>query len=307
MRVAQGRIKMTEYTKQSLTFAEQMSQLQQRGLTISDPDLASRYLQRVGYYRLMGYLFPQRIPGSDRYVAGATIEEALLLYDFDRCLRELVLEAVGHIEVALRTSITYHFSHAHGPFGHRDAEKFSYNTQWHAEWLQGLTKEVQRSKEVFLTHYRQKYTNPPFPDVPIWMATEIMSMGTLSLLFQAMLTPDKKVIAADFGLPSAIFGSWMHATSVIRNIAAHHGRLWNRALRVTPARPQEEAWSVGETPFPPNRCFFMLLVLRQLLRHTAADDIAWRDRVSTLLQTARPRHLRSMGAIDQWQNHSLWT
>lgn len=85
---------MTRYLKQALTFQAQLQQLQSRGLGIADLDTANRYLQRVGYYRLMGYLYLQRMPGSDQFLRGATFEEAVSLYEFDRGLRDLVMEAV---------------------------------------------------------------------------------------------------------------------------------------------------------------------------------------------------------------------
>ncbi|TGP74916.1 Abi family protein, partial [bacterium M00.F.Ca.ET.221.01.1.1] len=94
------------YRKPPLSIQEQLDLLQQRGLAIGDVANANRYLQRVGYYRLMGYLYTQRVSGSDSFRAQATFEEAVSLYEFDRALRDLVMEAVGHIEVATRTVLT---------------------------------------------------------------------------------------------------------------------------------------------------------------------------------------------------------
>lgn len=72
-----------QYMKGPLTYAVQLQQLQQRGLYVADPARAIYFLERVGYYRLMGYLFPFRRMGSDDYNAGATFEDAVARYEFD--------------------------------------------------------------------------------------------------------------------------------------------------------------------------------------------------------------------------------
>lgn len=138
---------MTQYLKPPLSIQEQLTQLEQRGLAIGNAVNAGRYLQRVGYYRLMGYLYTQRVAGSDNFREQATFEEAVSLYEFDRGLRDLVMEAVGHIEVATRTVLTYHFAHAYGPFGHLEARNLTFSGTDYAEWLEGVLKEVTRSKE----------------------------------------------------------------------------------------------------------------------------------------------------------------
>ena len=51
---------MTDYTKPWLSHLEQLQQLKDRGLTITDDQRALAHLQRIGYYRLSGYWFAFR-------------------------------------------------------------------------------------------------------------------------------------------------------------------------------------------------------------------------------------------------------
>lgn len=111
-----------QYKKSALTFAEQLAQLQKRGLAVEDSELAMRYLERVGYYRLMGYLYPFRKTASDDFAADTSFEAAVELYEFDQKLHGLVLDAICHIEVAVRTAVTYDMGHAYGPFALRSRE-----------------------------------------------------------------------------------------------------------------------------------------------------------------------------------------
>lgn len=301
-------VRMTQYVKPPLSIDEQLDQLSARGLGIGDPHRAHFYLQRVGYYRLMGYLYPQRKTNSDSFQAGATFDDAVSLYEFDRALRDLVMEGIGHIEIAVRTSVTYHFSHAYGAFGHLDSAHFATSASQHADWIEGIFKEIQRSKEVFIRHYQSKYTSPAFPKVPIWMATEIMSLGSLSRFYGALRGREQKLIAHDAGVAAPVLQNWLHVTSVARNVVAHHGRLWNKELGVSATRPRSVGWSEREARFPVKRAFFLLLILRKLLVATAADEASWRDRVDAHLKGGLSSHARvqAFGADTGWDTHALW-
>lgn len=299
---------MTRYLKPSTSPADQLNLLKRRGLAVPDPERAVWYLQRVGYYRLMGYLFPQRLPLSDDYLPGASIVDAIEAYELDCGLRRLVMEAVGHIEIAVKSRVTNHFTLTYGPFGHHDTSSVAFDHAWHEDWMGVLGAEVRRSKETFLLHYKTKYTNPPFPFVPLWMASEVMSFGTTSRFYGAMHPADQKRIAHDFALRVPVLKNWLHFTSVVRNVAAHHGRLWNRELGVRPVRPHGRPWSETMTPFPTARCFYMLLVLRYLLGFTTADVDDWRRRVTRLLERhlQDDRRIDAMGVGPGWQAHPLW-
>ncbi|MGY6000051.1 Abi family protein [Stenotrophomonas maltophilia] len=305
------------YIKEALTYERQLQQLQERGLRIDDAAQAERYLRRVGYYRLMGYLFPLRIPGTDNYRAGASIEVALAHYDFDRTLRHLIGEAIAHIEVAVRTAVTYQLAHAYGSFGHLDSANFKQDggqagrsgQAWHPAWLATLDGEVCRAREIFIDHYKNKYSDPAFPRVPIYMASELMSIGSLSKLVRAMHSADQAEVAGAFDKPGSVLSSWLHSLSVTRNIAAHHGRMWNRKLGVAPVVPRHEHWQQANNEIPPRRIFFTLCVIADLLKHTAADPADWVARVSDHLEPflADRRNLGGMGAPQGWRQHPLWT
>lgn len=300
---------MTRYDKKPLTFADQLLQLQKRGLHVENPSHAMACLERIGYYRLMGYLYPMRRAHSDYYMDGATFDEAAARYTFDHGLRLLTMEAIEHVEIAVRTAATYRIGHTYGAFGHRVHMHFGFVSQRHAEWLAKVDAEVSRSREAFIDHYRKKYTEPPYPAVPIWMASEAMSLGAVSTLFSNMRLADQKAIATRFDLPAPIFKSWLHTISVVRNIAAHHGRFWNRVLGVQPKRPDSDLWQGGEEPYPTNRSYFVLQILKVLLEHCATDVQHWCDRTNQHLRSLldKPGYRSMMGAPSNWETHPVWS
>ncbi len=299
---------MTQYLKPPLSIDAQLEQLQQRGLFIGDEARANRYLQRVGYYRLMGYLHTQRVPGSDNFRQNATFEDAISLYEFDRGLRDLVMEAVGHIEVAIRTLLTYHFAHAFGPFGHLEARNLAFRGSGHQDWLKGVLNEVSRSRETFIDHYKERYSSPEFPKVPIWMTTEVMSLGSLSRFYAALQNREQKAISGVLLIAPPVLANWLHVTSVARNVVAHHSRLWNKELGVAVKRPKAAGWCEREAPYAPTRSFFMLLVLRRLMGATTADSNGWHARVNAHLVggLTNEARVRSIGASEGWQDHLHW-
>ena len=70
------------------------------------------------------------------------------------------------------------------------------------------------------------------------MMLEVSSFGVLSSLY-SQLKPgrDKRDIANYFGLSDKALVSWLHCIVYLRNICAHHSRLWNREMRIQPVIP----------------------------------------------------------------------
>lgn len=113
------------YDKPWKSYEDQLDQLIQRGLIVTDRAKALHYLERIGYYRLSGYWFPFRersgicCPLSatdgkkfkrgktnrlalDEFKTDASFQNAVELYVFDKKLRLLVMDALERIEIGLR-------------------------------------------------------------------------------------------------------------------------------------------------------------------------------------------------------------
>ena len=169
-----------------------------------------------------------------------TFEQIIELYQFDRKLSQLVFNALEKIEIALRTQIIYQWAMINGshwqitPALYRDPVKF-------ANHINSLQIEIDRSHETFIEHYQNTYTSPSEP--PSWMSLEVSSFGLLSQIFSNLKKGNEKLaVAKHFGLNDiGILENWMHCFSNIRNVCAHHGRLWNRRFTAhikLPTNPQ---------------------------------------------------------------------
>ncbi|KKO49345.1 ABC transporter permease [Arsukibacterium sp. MJ3] len=305
---------LVQYTKPALTFANQIIRLEQKGMFFNDKAKAEIQLASISYYRLSGYWYPFRVRDSqnnikNHFLPGTCFNNVLFLYEIDRRLRSLVLDAIERVEIAIRTQFTYHIGHAYGPFGHTDANNFHRNFN-HEKWLSKLEQEVCRSNDDFIMHYQSKYKG--FPTIPIWMLTEVMSLGALSIGYQGLYNDqkqgieDKKAIAQHFNIHHKKLGDWLHSLTYVRNICAHHNRLWNRALAIRPDKTKDTNFLPPITPRN-DRIFYILLMLRHLLRTTGSGD-NWTQQVNQVLeQLSKSGKWRSaIGLPENWQEHPIW-
>lgn len=303
-----------EYTKAPLTFDEQLAHLQSKGLVIRNYSKALQKLSIISYYPLSGYWYPfrkkdsQGIP-TDQFHPGTTFDQVIELYEFDRKLRIYVMDAIERIEVAVRTCITYHLGHQYGAFGHAKATYFHQKFD-HSRWLENIEKETSRSKEEFIRHYRDRYNG--FPKLPIWMLTEVMSFGSLSFCYSGLIQnqlkgiEDKKAISNQFGVNHKRFGIWLHTLTYVRNVCAHHSRLWNRQLAIKPDKSKESLWQPPMTPRN-DRIFYVLLILHHLLKQSGNGN-DWRERITELIEpiVSVDFYRDAMGVPKDWENHPLW-
>ena len=275
------------------------------------------YLKRVGYYRLSGYWFGFRIrsdgnpPVLDNFKLGATFEDAVKLYEFDKQLRLLVLEALESIEIALRVAISHTLGQL-DPFAHTKTE-FLHSTftqeqkgkepSKHQDWLNGQKKIINRSKEAFVIHHKKKYDG----ELPVWVVCEIWDFGMLSKLLSMMREKEQDAIASRYGIKNGrIFASWVRSLHFLRNVCAHHSRLWNRNITEQSKLPpaSEVAWVA---PFEQNqharaRCYLLLCMVRHLLR-VIEPTSTWPQRMKEHLQRfpsleERGINLKHMGVIE---------
>ena len=296
-----------EYPKPSLTFEAQADLLLSRGLQGDKAVLITR-LQAVNYYRLSAYLYPFRQQSSDAYRENTTLDRIWSYYTFDRQLRILVMDAIERIEVAVRSQFVYHFTHRHGPFGYLDQAFFpKLNADRYKRWLTDMTDEISRSRETFLEHFRIKYGDcHDMP--PLWMLCEVMSFGKMLTLFNGVDDDIRRVIARKYGVEDKILQSWLGALNVIRNICAHHGRLWNRELGFKPFIPLKKKYPQWHDPFSVqnNRAFAILTILRYFIKEVAPTS-QWERRFQDLLGRYPEIPLVAMGFPQHWKTHAIWS
>lgn len=295
-----------KFTKPLLTFEQQADLLLQRGM-VADRALLIERLSSVSYYRLSGYWHHRKRP-DDSFVPGTEFGIIWEQYVFDRQLRLLVMDAVERVEVAVRTQLSYHHGITHGPFGYADDATSlpKLNSDQRRELLTRIQDEVTRSREPFVAHFFKKY-GMDHQDLPAWIATEVMSFGCVLKLLRASSMQVKKAVAQPFGVAYEVLDSWLWMFNEVRNICAHHGRLWNRELGNKPMIPKQKHHPDWHMPIPirNNRIFAVLTVSSYCLLRVAPQS-AWPKRLRTLIDGHMKVPRRNMGFPDDWLQSPLW-
>ncbi|MFT4189133.1 MAG: Abi family protein [Aeromicrobium sp.] len=322
-----------KYVKPHLSYRDQVELLISRGLSCDDVDAAEQLLRRIGYYRLSAYWYPLRKPlPEDRkrhstvhyrlkeFAPGHSFDDAARLYAFDRRLRLHVMDGIEAFEVTLRVQIA-HILGRRDPFGHLHLAALDHRAgtiqrrsglSRHDEWLEKWGQHVSAAKnEDFVKHYLEKYDG----HIPVWVATEIMDLGTLIRLFGLMRKDDTNEIARFFGVKTGrTMNGWLLGLNTIRNASAHHSRLWNRNL--VHALPHLRTADVGpdlhhiEHLADRRKIYGYLAVLASMLR--AADPTTrWPANFRTLVRKAFPpvqgiTARQAMSFPEDWESEPVW-
>lgn len=244
--------------KHAKTFEEQLLILQDRGIIVDNHQEALSALQKVNYYRLVAYgLTLKDKSKEDAYLEGTTFSKLISIYEFDKKLRQLLLGALESIEIAFRAHISYHHSHEYGALGYIDSAHFS-NSVYHEKFMSNLERFIKDSKtELFVAHHHTKYSGV----FPVWVAIEVLSFSTLSMLFKNLKNKDKQYISKHYyNVHFKYTQSWLHTLTTIRNICAHYGRLYGKKLSIQPQLFDEIREKVSN-----DEIFAAIIVLSKLL------------------------------------------
>jgi abortive infection bacteriophage resistance protein len=299
------------YSKLPTTIKEQIDQLKVRGLIISDENLAEHYLSNISYYRLAGYWWPMQ---SDKvnhtFKPKSQFEDVIALYNFDRELRLLFFDVIERIEIGLRTKMIYHLSHEIDPWWFQKSEIFI-NSRELIKTLATLEEELERSKDIFIKDHLKRYkTDYRFP--PAWKTLEITSFGGLSKLYGNLkpTVKSKDTIAAEFKTVNHTYlPSWLQSIAQIRNICAHHGRLWNKNL---PGRPHllskpPAPWLENVPPASEHHMLYIHACCMKYLLDVVSPGHHYKEKLLSLLEKYPNVDIKALGFNVHWSKEPLWS
>lgn len=304
---------MGEDIKEFKTYNEQVDILVRRGMDIGDRDKAIFLLQQVSYYRLSGYCYPFREfknnSRADTFFPGTRLRDVVDLYRFDSRLRTATFTALTPIELAIRA----HLGHELGcldPLIHLNPHKLGVKVRTPKEkkyngWRRRYEHELKSSREDFVKHHKQKYGGK----LPVWAATEIMDWGSLTYLYEFSPRSVQDAISSRCGLNAPQLHSWLKALNIVRNICAHHGRLFNRVHTISPKLPAQGTHADLDcinTDW--KRTFGQLTLIQFLLDRFTVGNKKLLPTVVQSFPEVQIVPISHMGAPDNWQTASkLWS
>ncbi len=303
------------FNKPALNTTQALELLQKRGLVIPDLNQAHHYLTYIGYYRFMSYgqfFVKDRKSKLLVFVENTTFLQVIQLYEFDQRLRNLLLDQLSVIEVAVRAVISDHMAVKHGAHWFMQRDFFT-NKFDHEGLLQRIKQETGFNKipkgghsPIFRKYY-QDVQEPALP--PSWMLTEGLSLGLWSTMYDFLSAhQDQKSIALKFALPAKVFSSWLQALTFLRNLCAHQAMVCYRHFHITPMKPHYFNKQL-QLHFANTHALYPYLLVIEYLLKSIALHCKWRDQLKELLAEYEA-NLTVMGFVNSWssdwEQKSFW-
>ena len=266
---------MYQYPKAILSIPQLVQKMQNYGMIISSVPDAENIISRIGYFRLRGYCFHFFDHTTQQYLPGTNFSDVYELYKFDFELSHLLFDFITKIEVSLRArlvdSLLIHNDALilNDPSYFDDKERYWKN-------MSAISSEIARSNDVFVKHNFDKHDGV----IPVWAVAEILSFGTLSKLIKTLkigagsslsklvnhyryMSPNQKLVAPS----KQMFTSWIQSVSILRNICAHNGRVYNRTITTMPELVLQDV----QNPRPKSGGLYQVVMAMKYLRPSDED------------------------------------
>ncbi len=296
--------RLVSYVKPWRSYEEQAERLIERGLVADPIELAQR-LSVVSYYRLSGYWFRLYESNGNQFRPGTTLEKIWERYRFDRRLRTTILDGIERIEVGLRSDMIYRLTEEFGPFALENPQSTpGLDAAERYQLLAGLAREYKRSRELFIEDFRKRHgSQHSLP--PAWMLCELMSFGNIVYLYQGLPSEMKTGLAVWMGTTTSVLESWLRTLNVLRNVAAHHSRTWDRRYGYKPKIPNSGGQWSAVLQAPITSLFVQLSVVQYLLARLAPST-QWRSRLEELIDEFPSVPVEDMGFPREWRQTPPW-
>lgn len=303
---------------------EQIGILQDRGMIIDDASRARNALETIGYYKLSGYSYPFRRKRegtneiADEFTEGTTFEQVLAVYIYDETLREATAHELSRTEIAFRALIGHELGktapHLHlmpHELGPKAWDKDRARpTEEYRRWIEHYQTQLGTSDEDSVLHYKSKYRGV----LPLWVAVQVLDWGALRTLFSFATRNQQEAISEKIRITAAELNSWLRCLNILRNICAHHARLFNRNFRKTPKLPDtphplaylKEYVNNKAHPRWGNRCFLQLTLVQYLLHEMDLGDARTLPRTLAAFPPVGRLSPSSMGAPQDWHSLPFW-
>jgi len=296
-----------QYTKPPLSVSQQAAKLAKRGLH-GDESIVEERLEAVSYTRLDAYWSP--LQNADKTFKPNTYFSSIWRrYIFDRELRLLLLDAIERIEVAVRTQLALHHSLNHGAFAY--AENSDSMPRLKLGDLNNFRKTLLSdisvgNREDFIANFDASHGSC-HPFLPVWNAIEVMSFGTVVRFFKGADDSTRRVVAAKFDVHDNVMDSWLLSLNVVRNLCAHHSRVWNRVYGIKPKIPVKKKDARWHEPLKVrnDRLFGIITVCKHCM-DCMAPQSDWPQRIISHIDEYPDIPINDMGFPTEWRTCPIW-
>lgn len=220
--------------KPFITYTAQVEKLtNEKHLIVTNTNFAITSLKNISYFGLIGgYKHPFIDVQTHKYMNNTSFEDIVALYEFDEELRGLFFKYLCHIEIKLRSSISYYFCQKHGERQEEYLNPANYsktNKKGIIKLIKMLGKMANKNKDhKYLIYQRKKYHN-----VPLWVILNALTFGQISKMFEFLPQNIQGLICQDFGnIKKNEMIKYLKVLTLYRNVCAHNDRLFSYHISI---------------------------------------------------------------------------
>lgn len=289
-----------------------------KGLLIEDVELAKKWINQVGFYKIKTFSHIFHIPDSrgDYSFSENTLFSYIIDdYKFDCLLRSIIFDALSHIEISFKALLNYNMSINYGSHWYlkNDLFKSAFSSTTDPNFESGydkfilkLTKDCKDSQDSSIRKYKFNFSDPSLP--PSWVIMEIISFGTCSVLYQNMLSTEiRNDISSKFNTNQKFFESWLISLSYLRNQCAHHQKLIYRTFMFPPKMPsREKNIFLKEHKFIEHDSLYSVLCIIQFSIKSLKIDCFFKESLHDLIEANPQINLKELGFSQNWAEEDIW-
>lgn len=279
-------------------------------------------LESVNFHYFLGYARNLRMLCSGPTVHGElSVSRVFELIDLDSSLRSVTFDALGRMEWRLRSCLVKSYCAHFDPCGSYVSPDAYETLTPSAEPLHlVISDQVLRSKEPWIVDYVSQRrvrsdahshgspSNPNFPDLtifddlPIWAAVDTFSLRTMIRLIgekSPAVTGERlsSAVADELSIPRNRVLRHLEAVNALRNLVAHHSRLWMRPATVTTSALRSREKMLRHRDIHHQSQYVSILALADVLG-AHGDGAQYLDRVESILaNNSYFRHGVCKGAV----------
>jgi abortive infection bacteriophage resistance protein len=278
--------------KSPLSISQLADHLIEKGLIAPSKKTLVEAISTHGYYRLRGYWLTFECNG--RFNPGTTLISILEIEEFNREISSFIFAQIAPMEICLRAQMCNILANHYGPEALHKPEAFRVHRDFdHLQCIiERETKQALKIKKPMAVHHIDKYGK-----LPIWVEVENSSLGTLSKAYENLA--NKKVaseIAAKFEITWPFLKNWLRHLTQIRNICAHHDRIYNKMFTVKPRLHSEYQSLETSRLFP---TFIVLFRLHEALDTNQTNLL--RQQLGRIIDAHPTVDLKPIGFPENWR------
>jgi abortive infection bacteriophage resistance protein len=227
-------------------------------------------------------------------------------------MRHIMLFATELVETRLKSLIAYYHAEKYGPLGYLDINNFNCLNSNKVDmtvvnnYLQITRKATQQQNlnydsELFIKHHKDNKNGK----LPFWVYIELLTISDVSKLYTVLDKDIQQNIAIQLGFKfnnaNEIIQNLLHCTSILRNICAHGGRLYNRLFIRKPrlSSKDKKLLRIESRQIVFDKLFSYILVLKSLIQPNDFDTI--KDQLIELCNKYNLANFKYYGFPDDWK------